>query len=208
VEVGADGDRVVGIDGAVAFLDVADDAVLVDDDVGAHGPLVAFALDIVVLEDAVRSEHLVVHVAQERKLDGDLLGEGGIRGGTIHAYTENFRITRVDLARIYSRLDRLELFRSTTGEGEDVNGQEDISLAAKIAELDGFPLIAEESEVGSSVADFERDLGYFVFLLSCPGKKGDGGRESQEQACGEKTFHRIASEEDIEKHKQTFYAER
>ena len=44
VQVGTDRYGSVGIDGAVAFFDVADDAIFVDDDVGALRPLVGFLL--------------------------------------------------------------------------------------------------------------------------------------------------------------------
>jgi hypothetical protein len=53
VQVDTNGDSGVGIDGAVATFDMADDAIFVDDDVGAESPLVAFALDIVAFKDAV-----------------------------------------------------------------------------------------------------------------------------------------------------------
>ena len=155
VQVGADGHSRVGIDGAVAFFDVLDDAVFVDDDVGALRPVVGFVLDVIALEDAIGGEHLFVHVAEEGKLNVDLLGERGVGGGTIHAYTEDFRVGGVDLACGESSLDRLKLFRSTTGEGEDVDGEEYVFLAAVIAELDGFPLIAEEREIRGCVVDAE-----------------------------------------------------
>jgi hypothetical protein len=117
VEVDANGFGCVGVDGAVAAFDVANDAVLVDDDVGAQGPLIAFTLDVIALQDAVSREHFVVHVAEERKLDIDLLGEGLVCRGTVHAYAENCRVVQIHLTGIDSRLDRLELLGSTTGEG-------------------------------------------------------------------------------------------
>jgi hypothetical protein len=132
VEVEADGSRGVGVDGTIAAFDVADDAVFVDDDIGAQGPLVGVVLSFVGFEDAVGSEHFLVHVAEKGKLDADLLGEGGVRRGTVHAHTENCRIACIDLAGIESRLDRLELLGSTTGESQDVDSQEDILLAVKI----------------------------------------------------------------------------
>jgi len=92
VQVGTDRYGSVGIDGAVAFFDVADDAILIDDDVGALRPLVGFLLDVISLQDAVGGEHLVVHVAEKREINVDLLGEGGIGSRTIHANAENFRI--------------------------------------------------------------------------------------------------------------------
>jgi hypothetical protein len=153
VQVGADREGVVGIDGGVAFLDVLHDAVFVYDDVGALRPLVGLAFHVVAFEDAVGGEHLFVHVAEQRELDIDLLGEGGIGCGRIQADAKNFRIRGVDFSCVDSRLDRLELLGSTAGEGKYVHGQEDIFLAVKVAELDGFPLIAEQSEIGSGVAD-------------------------------------------------------
>ena len=133
MQVGADGESVIGIDGRVAFFDVLHDAVLVYDDVGALGPLVGVALDVMALQDAVGGEHLLVHVAQQGKFDVDLLGEGGVGRGRIHADAENFRIRGIDFAAVDSRLDRLELLGSTPGEGQHIDRQQDIFLAAVVA---------------------------------------------------------------------------
>lgn len=165
MQVGADRQSVVGIDGGVAFFDVLHDAVFVDDDVGAHSPLVSVTLHVMSLEDAVGGQHLFVHVTEQRKLDVDLLGESGVGCGGIHADAKNFGIGGVDFSCVDSRLDRLELFGSTSGEGENVDGEEDIFLAFVVAELNGFPLVAEQSEVRGGVSDFERGLGgLFRFL--------------------------------------------
>ena len=120
-----------------------DDAVLVDDDVGALRPFEGLILHVVAFEDAVGRQHLFVHVAEQWKFDVDLLRESGVGCGRIHADAEDFRIRGVDFSCVDSRLDRLELFGSTTGESEHVNGEQNIFLAAKIAQLDSFPLIAE-----------------------------------------------------------------
>ena len=98
VQGGAHGEGSVGIDGAIALVDETDDALLIDDDVGAQSPLVGFVLYVVALENAVGFEHLVVHIAEQGKSDADLLGEGGIGRGAIHANAEYFRIRGVDLA--------------------------------------------------------------------------------------------------------------
>ncbi len=98
MEVGANGYGGVGVDGTVAFFDVADDPFFIDDDVGALRPIVGFILHVVALQDAVGREHLVVHVAEERERYIDLLGEGGIGGRGIHANAENCGIGGVDLA--------------------------------------------------------------------------------------------------------------
>ena len=180
MQIGADREGVVGIDCGVAFFDVLDDAVFVDDDVGALRPLVGFRLHVVSLEDAIGAEHLFIHVAEQRKLDIDLLGEGGVGCGGIHADAENFRIRGVDFAAVDSRLDRLELFGSTTCEGEHIDGEKDIFLATKIAEFDCFPLIAEQAEVRRGVADFERDFGDLISFLrrrSVENPKRQGGKQ-------------------------------
>jgi hypothetical protein len=143
VQVGAHGESGVGVDGGVAFFDVLDDAVFVDDDVGALRPFEGLILHVVAFEDAVGRQHLFVHVAEQWKFDVDLLRESGVGCGRIHADAEDFRIRGVDFSCVDSRLDRLELFGSTTGESEHVNGKQNIFLAAKIAQLDSFPLIAK-----------------------------------------------------------------
>jgi hypothetical protein len=171
VQVGADRQGVVWIDGGVALFDVLDDAVFVYDDVGPLRPLVGVALNIVALEDAVGGQHPLIHIAQKRELDVDLLGEGGIGRGGIHADAKNFRIGGINFAAVDSRLDRLELLRSTTGESEDVNGKEDVFLALVVAELDRLPLVAQQGEIRSGISHFERNLRDF-FLLRGGGKKG------------------------------------
>ena len=132
VEIRANVQRVVGIDCALVKFDVLDDSLFVYDDVRALRPLVGVALDVVPLQDAVGGEHFLVHVAEERKLDVDLLGESGVRRGGIHAHAENRRIVEIDLTGSESSLDRLKLLRSTTGEGENVHGEKNIFLAVEV----------------------------------------------------------------------------
>ena len=165
MEIHADRQRVVGIDGALIFLDVLNDAVFIDDDVRASCPLIIFALDVVTLEDSVVLEHLLVHVAEKWKFDVDLFGEGRVCRGGIHTDTEDCRIVFVDLTGSESSLDRLKLLRSTTGESEDVNGEKDIFLAVEVRELDGLPLIAEKGKVRSMIANFQRSLGDLFRIL-------------------------------------------
>lgn len=191
VQGGAHGQSGVGIDGAVAFFDKLDDALLVDDDVGAQSPLVAFVIfcRVVGFEDAVGLEHLTVHVAEEGEGDADLLGEGGVGSGAIHTDAEDFCVRGVDLTGGDSSLDRLKLFRSTTGEGQDVDSKENVLLAAEVAELHGFPAIAKQSEIRGGVTDLERhlsDLGLFALGSS---------RSNRENGCSHKPegnpfFHR------------------
>jgi len=165
VQVGADGERGIRIDGAFVKINVLDDAILVDDDVCALRPLIIFALDVVTFEDSVVLEHFLIHIAEEREFDVDLLGECGVCCRGIHTDAENHRIRGINLTGSESSLDRLKLLRSTTGESEDVDSEENIFLAAKFRELDGLPLIAEKSKVGGVIADFECGLGDLFRIL-------------------------------------------
>jgi len=165
VKVGTDCHRVVWIDRAAAGFDVLHDAILVDDYVGALRPLIGLPLDVVVLEDSIVLEHFLVHVAEEREFDVDLLGEGRVCRGGIHTDTEDCRIVFVDLTGSESSLDRLKLLRSTTGESEDVYGEKNIFLAVEVRKLDGLPLIAEKGKVRSTIANFQRGLGDLFRIL-------------------------------------------
>ncbi len=187
---GAHGQGGVGIDGVITFFDKLDDALLVDDDVGTQSPLVAFVIlcGVVGFEDSVRLEHLAVHVAEEREGNADLLGEGGVGGGTIHADAEDFRIRGVNLTGGDSSLDRLKLLRSTTGEGQHVDGEEDVLLAAIVAELHGFPSVAEESELRGGVADLEGHFGDLRFL-GLGHKRSRGERGGSQKAESEHMLH-------------------
>ena len=165
VQIGANRERVIRIDGAFVKINVLDDAILVDDDVRALRPLIILALHVVTLEDSVVLEHFFVHVAEERKFDVDLLGECCVCRGGIHTDAEDCRIVFVDLTGSESSLDRLKLLRSTTGESKDIDREKDVFLAAKVRKLDGFPLVAEECKVGSVIADFQRGLGDLLRIL-------------------------------------------
>lgn len=81
MQVRANGNRRIRIHRAIAFFDVPDDAFLIDDDIRALRPLILFLLHRISLQDAVRREHLFVHVAEQRKINVDLLGERGVGGG-------------------------------------------------------------------------------------------------------------------------------
>ena len=84
-------------------------------------------------------EDFAIHVAEKRKGDADLLGKGGVGGGTVNADAEDYGVAGFELGHI--SLIGLQFFGSTTGEGENVEGQDDVFLAAKITELYGFPII-------------------------------------------------------------------
>jgi len=111
VHRGADIDGVGRIDGAVAFLDVLDLSLFVDDKRGAVRKLK------LVVQDAVLFRDLPGHIAQQRKFHADFFGEGLVGGGSVNADAEDFGVFQVDLARIDTRLVSLKFLRSAASEG-------------------------------------------------------------------------------------------
>jgi len=156
VHRGADIDGVGRIDGAVAFLDVLDLALFVDDKRGAVRKLELIVQDAIIFRD------LPGHIAQQREFHADFFGEGLVGGGSIDADAEDFGVFQVDLARIDTRLVSLQLFRSTARKGKNVKRQDDVLLAAVVAQLHRRVLIAAQREIGRHVSDLQgrvRDRG-------------------------------------------------
>jgi hypothetical protein len=189
VEFCTDGEGVVGIDSAVALLDVLDDAILVNDDIGALGPLIGLALNVAGFQNPVGGQHFFVHVAEQWEFDADLFGKGGVGRGRIDADAINCRVVEINLARVDSRLDRLELFRSTLGESKDINSEKDILFATQFAEFHGLPLIAQKREVRGNVAHLERDLGDLCRLLRGSRRRNGSERAGKNEAKTKRSLH-------------------
>jgi hypothetical protein len=100
---------------------VLDDALLVDDDVGALRPFISFLLHVIALENPVRGQDLLIHVAQQWKGDINLFGKRGIRRRTVHTDSKNLRVRSINLSRCDSSLDRLKLLGSTSRESQNVD---------------------------------------------------------------------------------------
>ena len=81
------------------------------------------------LHNSVLLQNGAVHIAQQGKRDADLLCECFVGWRAVDADAENYRIACCDLGQI--RLIGLEFFRSTTGESENVEGEDDVLLASK-----------------------------------------------------------------------------
>lgn len=169
MQAGADVDRVCRVNRAVAFLYMLDLALLVDDKRGAVGKLE------LVVQDAVFFRDLPRHVAQKRKFDPDFFGECFVGRRSIDTDSQDLGVLQIDLARVDTRLVSLKFFRSTTGEGKNVERQYDVLLAAEIAQLHRLSLVAAQREIGRHVADLQErvsDLGHGWLLRL-------GGRQSE-----------------------------
>jgi hypothetical protein len=121
-----------------------------------------------------------------------LFGEGGVGGGTVNADTEDDGVAGFELGLI--SLIGLKFFRSTTGEGQDVEGEDDVFLAAEIAQLDGFPLVAEKREIRGNVAHLQGCLGNGVLLMSYSGKLRRHQHQEQACECQDASFHLLSFE--------------
>jgi hypothetical protein len=159
VQVGADVDRVRRVNRTVAFLYMLDLALLVHDKRSAARKLRLLVQDAVLLRD------LPCHVAQEWKFDPDFLGERSVRRRSVNADTQDGGVFQVDLARVDTRLVCLKFFRSTSGEGKNVERQYDILLAAVIAQLHRCPLVAAQGEIGCNVSNLQKRVGDLGRLL-------------------------------------------
>jgi hypothetical protein len=145
-----------------ALLDVADDAFLVDDE------SCPAADEVLLVEDAVGMDRLALDVAQEREGRADVLLESPVGGEAIDADAEDLSVALLEVGDI--SLIRLQLLRSTAGEGQHVEGQRDVLLAAEVRELDGLTFRIGEGEVWGSVADLQLRLGSGrrLRLCACP----------------------------------------
>src|SRR5215471_8070725 len=102
------------IDGDVAFIDVLNDSVLVDH----KGRTISVAAILVV--NAVILHHGSFEIAEQRKRDAVLFAELFVGGNAIYADPENLRVGSLEFGDI--SLIRLHFLRSTTGEGEHIEG--------------------------------------------------------------------------------------
>jgi hypothetical protein len=162
-QLGANGDSIVWIDGALFFFNVLDDALFVDDEGGALGPLKFVTLNVVRLQDAILLQDFATHVAEQREGDADFLGEGFVSRRAVDTDSENYRVRSFEFGHI--SLICLKFLRSTTGESEDVESEYDIFLAAVVGEVNLFPVIVEQGEVWGHVAGFQIGvIDLFVFL--------------------------------------------
>jgi hypothetical protein len=116
------------IDGFVAFLDVLDLAVLIDDERSAIRISAVLVKNSVVLDDRAFCK-----VAQNWKSNSVLFGELAIGIDAVGADAENLCVVGFEFGDI--SLIRLHLLRSTAGEGKNIKGEHYVFLAPEITEF-------------------------------------------------------------------------
>src|SRR5712664_376308 len=176
-ELGANGDRIVWIDGAGLFFDGLDDTFLVDNKSSALRPIIFFFLDVVHFQNTVLFQHFAIHVAKQGEGDPNFLRESVVGGGTIDANSKDDRVRCFELGHI--SLIGLKFFRSTFGEGENVEGQDDIFSAAVVAKMHLLPLVVEQRKVRSHVAGLQGGVVDFAVLL----RVNRSGDQATGQGC-------------------------
>jgi len=136
-----------GIDSVGAFVDVADDAILIDHEGDAVGKETSET------EDTVSPGDFLVSVTQQRESGAGLLGKLAVPFLAVEADPQHLCARGLELGDI--TLIRLDLFRSTRCGGANVKGQYDGFLAPKVRELNELTVLVGQREVGGAVTDLQ-----------------------------------------------------
>lgn len=103
-------------------------------------------------ENAVLPAHFLVGpVGQKPVLSSKFLGKFFLTRASIDADGENLRIRSLEVSDII--LISLEFCSSSTGEGQNIEGQDDILLALELAEANRLAVLVSQLEVGRFVAN-------------------------------------------------------
>jgi hypothetical protein len=146
LEQAAGGDRLGGVDRILAYVDVLYDTLLVDDERRSLRQFVARGPDLLHAERHPKLfEHLSVRIAQQRKMNVDLLRVCGVRRWTVTAHPKDHRLACFQLGPI--SLIGFQFAGSSIREGQHVENDDHVLLPAEIAEFHFLPVVAEESEV-------------------------------------------------------------
>lgn len=181
----AAGDGLRRVHRILANVDVLDDTLFVDNEGRALSQFVARSTDLFLANrDPKLLEDFEVRIAQERKRDIELLREGGIRRRAVTAYAENYCVARIQLWPI--SLIGFEFVASSLCKGQHVEDEHDILLPSEVAELDLFPVIAQQCEIWGLVSRPQDSRGRG---LSQSGRREGKGREGHRPGEHSKSFH-------------------
>ena len=82
--------------------------------------------------------------------------EGGLRGPGVGAYTQDLGILLLEV-RI-GNSERGDLMRSTAGEREDVEGQDDVLLPPVLAKGNCLPVVCLKREIRCGLPDLDHEF--------------------------------------------------
>jgi len=136
-----------GIDGVGAFVNVANDAVPIDDEGNAIGKEAGEA------EHSVRLGHFLFRVTEQREGSAGFLGKFAVPLLAVEADPQHLRARRFEFGDI--TLIRLDLLRSTGCGGANVKRQDDGFLAAEVREFDDSAVLIRQRKVRGAVANLQ-----------------------------------------------------
>jgi hypothetical protein len=143
----ASGVGTAGVDGRGVFLDMLDHAFLVHYEGGAIRKPAFF------IENAIIGGDGPLEITEHGEGHADLLGKLPVGGLAVDADAQNLGIGLFEFGDI--SLIRLELFRSATRESQNIERQDNVLLALKIAQLDDPAFLVGKREFRSLVPDLE-----------------------------------------------------
>jgi len=136
-----------GINGIGAFVDVANDAVLIDHEGDAVGE------EAGEVENPVGLSHVLFGVTQQRETRAGLGGKLAVPLLAVEADPQHLRARGLELGDI--TLIRLDLFRSTRRGGANIKGQDDGFLAPVVRELDDLAVLVRQGKIRGAVTDLQ-----------------------------------------------------
>src|SRR5262249_35528144 len=144
--------------------------------------------------DAVGARSISAPVTQQGEGHSNLVSEGFVREGAVHAHTQDLGVGGFQLFQVL--LEVFHLLGSTTGESKDVEGQHNIFLAAVLAQSYIFQIVSIEVlqfEVGSDIADLEFGRRWSLIVRSLH-REGESSSKQTGGHCGVQKFsHQIDS---------------
>ena len=155
--------RAAGVNGRSVLLDVPDHASLVHHERGAIGESAFF------VENAVLGGDGPFEITEDGKGHADLFGEFPVGGLTVNADAQNLGIGFFEFGDI--SLIRLELLRSASREGQNIERQDDVFLSPKVAQLDDPALLVGKGEFRGRIPNLEGSCLHQRRSRQCQDKK-------------------------------------
>ena len=159
------------IDRDVSFIDVLNDSVFIDHESSAISEALFF------VKDAIVFDHSAFEITEYREGNSDLFCEFAVGGNTVNTHAEDLRVGGFEFGDI--SLIRLQLLRSTPGEGQYVNRKYDVFLTFEIAQLVSLSIGGTQRKLRSLVTDFQVCFWWSWLLGQCDNTE----HSKQQEGC-------------------------
>jgi hypothetical protein len=135
------------IDGRFTLFYVLYDALFINRECSTR------SVPALLVKDAVVFNDFTFEITEQRESHAYVFLEASVSRVAVDADAQNLRVALLEFGNI--SLIRLKLFRSTAGESQNIEGQHNILLAAKVREFNGLAFRIVESKVRSLVANLQ-----------------------------------------------------